>query len=61
MLRRGKESYSDIAEAVMPDILVEDDCESIGGSNQMTITGCFVHLVYGQALTRHCAALGQLQ
>jgi hypothetical protein len=45
----------------MPDILVEDDCESIGGSNQMTITGCFVHLVYGQALTRHCAALGQLQ
>jgi uncharacterized protein (DUF2132 family) len=39
MFRQGKESYSDIAEAVIPDILVEDDCESIGGSNQMTITG----------------------
>ena len=36
--RRGKESYKDIAEAVMPDVLVEDDCESIGGADQMTIT-----------------------
>jgi len=22
----------------MPDILIEDDCESIGGKNEMTIT-----------------------
>ena len=36
--RRGKESYNDIAEVVMPDVLVEDDCESIGGADQMTIT-----------------------
>ena len=38
LFRRDKESYKDIAEAVMPDVLVEDDCESIGGAEQMTIT-----------------------
>ena len=37
LFRRDKESYKDIAEAVMPDVLVEDDCESIGGADQMTI------------------------
>lgn len=36
--RRDKESYNDIAETLMPDVLVEDDCESIGGAEQMTIT-----------------------
>jgi len=35
--QRGKE-YRDIAERIVPDILVEDDCESIGGINEMTIT-----------------------
>lgn len=38
MFRQGNESYRDIAEAVVPDVLVEDNCESIGGSEQMTIT-----------------------
>lgn len=33
-----KEKYKDIAEKVMPDILIEDDCESIGGADNMTIT-----------------------
>jgi len=38
LFRRDKESYQDIAEAVIPDVLMEDDCESIGGTEQMTIT-----------------------
>lgn len=36
--RRDGEEYKDIAERIMPDILIEDDCESIGGENEMTIT-----------------------
>ena len=36
--RAGKEHYNDIAEQVIPDILIEDDCRSIGGRWQMTIT-----------------------
>ncbi len=36
---RGEgEEYHDIAEQVIPDILIEDDCRSIGGQRQMTIT-----------------------
>ena len=38
LFRQGKQTYKDIAEAVLPDVLVEDDCESIGGVEQMTIT-----------------------
>jgi hypothetical protein len=34
--RQGGERYSDIAESVFPDILIEDDCESIGGEKEMT-------------------------
>lgn len=34
--RRADEEYADAAERVMPDILVEDDCESIGGEVEMT-------------------------
>ena len=36
--RQNKESYKDIAERIMPDFLIEDDCESIGGEKEMTIT-----------------------
>ena len=36
--RSGAEQYQDIAEQVIPEILIEDDCRSIGGSWQMTIT-----------------------
>jgi len=36
--RKNGESYSDIAERISPDILIEDDCESIGGEPEMTIT-----------------------
>lgn len=36
--RKKGESYAQIAEKVMPDILIEDDCESIGGTKEMTIT-----------------------
>lgn len=36
--RQGKEEYKDVAERIMPDVLIEDDCESIGGENKMTIT-----------------------
>ncbi|MFY9814203.1 MAG: hypothetical protein WCF70_11165 [Dehalococcoidales bacterium] len=38
LFRQGKQTYKDIAEAVLPDVLVEDDCESIGGAEQMTTT-----------------------
>jgi hypothetical protein len=34
--RQAGEAYSDVAERVLPDILVEDDCESIGGEAEMT-------------------------
>jgi hypothetical protein len=36
--RQNGESYKDIAEKISPDILIEDDCESIGGEKEMTIT-----------------------
>ena len=35
--QQGKD-YKDVAEKVMPDILIEDDCESIGGELEMTYT-----------------------
>ena len=38
LFRHGKQAYKDITEDVVPDVLVEDDCASIGGSEQMTIT-----------------------
>jgi hypothetical protein len=34
--RQPHETYADIAEKVMPDLLIEDDCESIGGEPEMT-------------------------
>lgn len=34
--RQNGEQYKDVAEKVMPDILIEDDCESIGGEAEMT-------------------------
>ncbi len=34
--REGGEAYSDAAERALPDILIEDDCESIGGEREMT-------------------------
>jgi hypothetical protein len=36
--REQKETYKDIVELLQPDILIEDDCESIGGAWQMCIT-----------------------
>lgn len=36
--REQKESYKDIVEELLPDILIEDDCKSIGGAWQMCIT-----------------------
>lgn len=32
--RQKGESYADIAEKILPDILIEDDCESIGGEKE---------------------------
>lgn len=37
-VREQKEQYKDIVEALKPDILIEDDCKSIGGAWQMCIT-----------------------
>jgi hypothetical protein len=34
--RVGNQTYADVAEEVLPDILIEDDCESIGGITEMT-------------------------
>ena len=36
--REKDEEYNDVAERVVPNILIEDDCESIGGIDEMTIT-----------------------
>ena len=36
--RHKEEKYHEVAEKVIPDILIEDDCESIGGKNEMTYT-----------------------
>ena len=38
LFRQKGEQYKDIAEKVIPDVLIEDDCESMGGINEMTIT-----------------------
>ncbi|MDP3882303.1 MAG: hypothetical protein Q8Q31_05490 [Nanoarchaeota archaeon] len=38
LFRQDNESYKDIAERALPDILIEDDCESIGGVKEMTIS-----------------------
>lgn len=35
IFREGGETYQDMAERILPDILIEDDCESIGGERQM--------------------------
>lgn len=34
--RQNGEAYKDVAERMTPDILIEDDCESIGGEAEMT-------------------------
>jgi hypothetical protein len=34
--RRTTESYAAVAESVSPDIIIEDDCKSIGGEPEMT-------------------------
>ena len=36
LFRQGHVTYAQVAESHVPDILIEDDCESIGGSSQMT-------------------------
>lgn len=36
LFRATGEEYKDVAERLMPDILIEDDCESIGGEKEMT-------------------------
>jgi hypothetical protein len=33
--RKGRETYTDIVNRISPDILIEDDCESIGGESEM--------------------------
>jgi hypothetical protein len=35
LFRQIGEEYKDIAERIMPDIIIEDDCESIGGEKEM--------------------------
>ncbi len=34
--RQQGDSYQDVAERALPDVLIEDDCESIGGEKEMT-------------------------
>ena len=38
LFRLKNEEYKDVAERIIPDVLVEDDCESIGGIKEMTFT-----------------------
>jgi hypothetical protein len=34
--RQPGETYADVARRAAPDVLIEDDCESIGGEREMT-------------------------
>ncbi len=34
--RQSGETYADVATRISPDVLIEDDCESIGGEPEMT-------------------------
>lgn len=36
LFRDTSEGYEDVAERLMPDVLIDDDCESIGGETEMT-------------------------
>jgi len=36
LFREAGEEYNDVAERALPDVIVEDDCESIGGEEEMT-------------------------
>lgn len=36
LFRHKGENYKDVAKKLMPDILIEDNCESIGGNKEMT-------------------------
>jgi len=36
LFRQTGEEYHDVAEQALPDILIEDNCESIGGEKEMT-------------------------
>ena len=38
LCRNQNEQYSDIVERIRPNILIEDDCRSIGGQNKWCIT-----------------------
>jgi hypothetical protein len=38
LFREKGEQYKDVAERIMPDFIVEDDCVSIGGEVEMTYT-----------------------
>lgn len=38
LFRQEGEEYKDIIERIFPEILIEDDCESIGGIDQLIIT-----------------------
>lgn len=38
LCRQSGEEYKDVAERLIPDVLIEDDCESIGGIPEMTYT-----------------------
>lgn len=33
--REGQQSYSDVISPLHPDLIVEDDCESLGGTKEM--------------------------
>jgi hypothetical protein len=35
LFRMGEEGYGEIVERIMPDVLIEDDCESIGREKEM--------------------------
>jgi len=42
--RRKGQEYTNLIERIKPDILVEDDCESIGGEKEMIITHISLNL-----------------
>jgi hypothetical protein len=44
LFRREGETYTDVVKGTLPDVIIEDDCESIGGASQQTYAQLPQHL-----------------
>ncbi len=54
------EEYAEVAERVRPDILIEDDCESIGGREQMVSHGLGKRSAISVVVVKEFSGIGRL-